>query len=107
MVPALAHSFREEEMQQPTQTDRLEVGHIATFKWTATDRTTRAETFRVAENVDNSTWPPSVSNVWLRPFLGRSVGYRAEVPAGEGDVLMMELISIQTEQQFSAQRTNA
>jgi hypothetical protein len=93
-------------MQQPTQTDRLEVGHIATFKWTATDQTERTETWRVAHQVDKATWPPSVSATWLQPFLGRCVGHRADVPAGEGDVLQMKLVSIQTEKQFAVAPAN-
>jgi hypothetical protein len=81
-------------MKHPIQTDRLEDGHHATFEWTSPDGTLRRETWIVGLSFDSSTLPVTRSTDWLKPFLNKPVGFSAELPEPEGNVLEYRLVEL-------------
>ncbi|MDB5195283.1 MAG: hypothetical protein JWO84_467 [Parcubacteria group bacterium] len=85
-------------MSHPIQTDRLELGHIATFRCEDGSEVR----YRIGEANDMTTEPETHSIHWLAPFVGKCVGHRAEVAAPEGNVTWMRLLKLEIPEQLAA-----
>ncbi len=84
-------------MNIPTQTDRLEVGHIATFIWNTSAQTPCIGSYLVVERLGTDrpkTEPPHAAHDWLAPFMGAPVLTMGAVSAPEGNETVMLLVSI-------------
>ncbi len=84
-------------MQHPTQTDRLQPGHIATFVWNTCTGKPVIGSYWVVESLaleGPRHDPPAASMSWLAPFMGKGVKHIAAVSAPEDNEMVMLLVSI-------------
>ena len=86
-------------MNIPTQIDRLEVGHIATFIWNTSSQTPCIGSYIVVERLETDrpkTDPPHAAHDWLAPFMGAPVLTMGAVSSPEDNETVMLLVRIGT-----------
>lgn len=84
-------------MKIPTQTDRLAVGHIATFIWNTNAQEPRIGSYLVVEHLEADrpkSEPPHATSTWLEPFMDREVLTMGATASDEGNEWVMLLVSI-------------